>query len=241
MVLKVLNVKWIEIWIIRYEINYLLFLLYGTVNLERLNHWLFFPLFWKNSKLYNPLKKHTRRTYQHMEWMEEKVTEDMNRQSQDPRVTSDFLVSPLCYICVTPSEWGRKKKKRKEKISFQSKHMSNICLPATHWARQKSLGGAGGEMRRKRAREETKGDSSSKQQGLHVTGWTNYCWHVLCQPARSPTTPALNILFLFSLLPLPHRMMAIAEGLRKFGDCRAKTDHFKAAYLTLAKFFITVA
>lgn len=36
-------------------------------------------------------------------------------------------------------------------------------------------------------------------------------------------------------------VVVIAEGLRKFRDCRAKTDHFKAPYLTLAKFFITVA
>lgn len=73
---------------------------------------------------------------------------------------------------------------------------------------------------------------------LHVFGHTNYCWQVLCQPARSPTTSALNTLFL--LFPLCSEM-AIAEGRRKFGDCWAKTDHFKAAYLTLAKFFITVA
>lgn len=29
-----MNVKWIEIWIIKYEFNFLLFLLYGSVDVE---------------------------------------------------------------------------------------------------------------------------------------------------------------------------------------------------------------
>lgn len=91
--------------------------------------------------------------------------------SQGQRVTSDFLVSPLCYIYVTPTQ-----KWRKKSIFWANMWGTSVCLRLAGLCRRSA--GEGGK---------TEGDSLQR---LLAAGWTDYCWHVLRQPARSPTSPA---------------------------------------------------
>lgn len=78
------------------------------------------------------------------------------RRSDDPRATSDFLVSPLCYICVTPTHQFRGERKKKKSLF---RHMRNICLLESRWAPQR--GRRRGRNKKKKRQRETKGGSSS--------------------------------------------------------------------------------
>lgn len=92
------------------------------------------------------------------------------RRSDDPRATSDFLVSPLCYICVTPTHQFSRERKKKE-IAFQTYE--------EHLSARVSLGSAErkeeGAKLKKRQRERDKRGQQQQQQRwwyLHVTCWT---------------------------------------------------------------------
>lgn len=60
------------------------------------------------------------------------------RQCDDLRVTSDFLPSPLRYICVAPTHHFRKDTQREGK-ERGGRHMRNICLLGSRWAPQRIL------------------------------------------------------------------------------------------------------
>ena len=141
-------------------------------------------------------------------------------------------ITTVLHLRYTHAQVAKKKKNLSSERTYEE-HLSA-------WDSRGSAEDPSGRERwneEKKSQRKTKGDSSSSGSAfMSLAGAIT----VGTSSANLPGPPQLLHLTHCSFPPL-YSMMAIAEGLRKFGDCWAKTDHFKAAYLTLAKFFITVA
>ncbi len=177
-------------------------MLYGGGNVKRFKSLKMYNSLWflggKLFKSYNPVrgKKKIRQALKGHIFLQtyvprRKTLRTKKELSQAPRVTSDFLVSLQCYICVTPTYKWREKKNLFSKPTYEE-HLSI----GDSWGSAEDLSGREGEVKWGEKEPERDKRGEQKQQCLHVAGWTDDCWHVLCQPARSPSTPALYTLFL---------------------------------------------
>lgn len=174
---------------------------------------------------------------QHKKWKTYILTDVFHRERyQGQKITESrpeinlWLpgITTVLHLCYTHRE-GRGEKKK----TLQSRHMSNICLPATHKTRQMSHQGEWGDMRSREQENNQRGAVVVLPTGKICLQLDRF-FHVLQQPTRSPP-----ILLLCYISPLSSFVLRWLLQRWKFWECRAKTDHFKAAYLTLAKFFIS--
>lgn len=143
------------------------------------------------------------------------------------------------------SHYGQEIVEPRAETSWYHRSVTFVLLPriseehlsaCNSWGSAEEPPGRGRWNEEKESQKKTTGDRRSATAFKSLAG-------PITVGRSSAILPGRPQLLHLTLVPFPFldSVMAIAEGLRKFGDCRAKTDHFKAAYLTLAKFFITVA